>query len=217
MNSIDLLGNIAFILIACSFLVKDILWLRLLSVSASLCSITYNFYAKDTPLWVPIRWNLFFMSLNFYHIIKIIYGKRSIHLSKKEEELYQMSFSQLNLTEYAKLIKIAEWKIISASSEIVHAGQIMDELFMIYSGRVDIIVGDKKVNELRDGQFIGEMSFLSSNTASATVTAVHPTELVMWKQKNLKELMGRNPSLVYSIQAAMGAQLTKALHNKNTE
>jgi ABC-type cobalt transport system substrate-binding protein len=55
---------------------------------------------------------------------------------------------------------------------------------------------------------------LSSQLASATVRTIHPTEYVCWKQKNLKELMGRNPSLLFSLQAAMGAQITRALKEK---
>lgn len=221
MISIHVLGNLAFILVACSFMVKDILWLRLLSVTGSLCSIGYNTYVTTEPLWVPISWNLFFISLNFYHITKIIYGNRTIALSEKEQELYQMSFGQLNLIEFSKLIRMGQWKKADSGVDLVKEDQVMDELLMIYNGHVDVVVKDsdneteKIVNQLKDGQFIGEMSFLSNHPATATVRTVHPTEYVSWKQKDLKELMARNPSLLFSLQAAMGAQITKALKTKN--
>lgn len=219
MISIHLLGNLAFILVACSFMVKDILWLRLLSVTASVSSIGYNSYVTDQPLWVPISWNLFFISLNFYHITKIIYGNRVIELNKKEQELYQMSFAQLNLIEFSKLIRMGQWKEVSSGVVLIKEDQPMEELFMIYNGQVDIIVKEnnteKIVNELKDGQFIGEMSFLSNHRATATVKTVRPTEYVSWKQADLKELMVRNPSLLFSLQAAMGAQVTNALKTKN--
>lgn len=215
MALIHIIGNLAFILVACSFMVKDILWLRFLSISASLCSMIYNANVAANVLWVPISWNLFFISLNFYHIIKIIHGNRKIKLNDTELELYKMSFSQLNLMEYAKLIRMAQWKKAEPATVLVNEGQAMEELLMIYNGRVEILVKDKKVNELRDGQFIGEMSFLSNLPASATVKTLLPTEYVSWKQKDLKALVGRNPAIVYSLQAAMGAQMSLAINEKN--
>lgn len=215
MAALHLLGNLAFILVACSFMVKDILWLRLISVSASLCSIVYNYNVASLPLWVPIGWNSFFISLNLYHVIKIIHGNRSIHLTDKESELYRLMFSSLNLIEFSKLIRTGEWKNAEVGEILVQEKQLMTDLFLIFNGAVEIFVGDKKVNELKDGQFIGEMSFLSNEAASASVKVLHPTEYIKWNQKNLKELMKRNPSIIYSLQAAMGTQLSQALKNKN--
>ena len=43
MNLATIAGHLAFGLIAFSFLVKDILWLRIVSVVASLFSILYNY------------------------------------------------------------------------------------------------------------------------------------------------------------------------------
>lgn len=217
--SIHVLGNLAFILVACSFMVKDILWLRFLSITGSLCSIIYNSSVTNHPLWVPICWNLFFISLNFYHITKIIYGNRKIDLNKKELELYQMSFSQLNLIEFAKLIRMAEWKKVSEDINLIIEGQAMDDLLIIYNGQAEVLVKDndsiKKVNLLKDGQFIGEMSFLSNRPATATVRTLHPTEYIIWKQKDLKALLNRNPSLLFSLQAAMGMQVIQALTTQN--
>ena len=215
MATLHLLGNLAFILVACSFMVKDILWLRLISITASTCSIIYNYNVAALPLWVPIGWNSFFISLNFYHVFKIVYGNRAIHLTDKEKELYQLVFSSLNLIEFSKLIRMGEWKRSDPGEILITEKQIMTDLYLIYNGKVEILVGNKPVNELKDGQFVGEMSFLSNEVASATVKTVRPTEYIKWNQRKLKELTGRNPSIIYSLQAAMGTQLTQALQNKN--
>lgn len=196
-------------------MVKDIFLLRFLSITASFCSIIYSTNVAATPLWVPICWNLFFISLNFYHITKIIYGNRKIKLNNIELELYQMSFSQLNLIEFSKLIRMGEWREADADTILINEEQVMDNLFMIYNGRVEILVKNKKIAELKDGQFIGEMSFLTNQPASATVKTVLPTKYIIWKQKDLKELVSRNPAIVFSLQAAMGAQMSLAIKDRN--
>lgn len=215
MSPLHIIGNLAFILVACSFMVKDMLWLRTLSITASTFSLFYNYNVAGNPLWVPISWNLFFMSLNIYHVVGIIRGKRSIQLSEKERDLYQLSFSSLSLMEFSKLMKIGAWKNIDPGAIIINEDQKMTELMMIYNGRVEVIVAGKVVNELKDGHFIGEMSFLSDGVASASIKVKLPTEFIVWNQAALKTLMKSSPSIIYSLQAAMGEQIAKNLKDKN--
>ena len=52
MNIATIAGHLAFGLIAFSFLVKDILYLRLISILASLFSVFYNFYIRLKQLYI---------------------------------------------------------------------------------------------------------------------------------------------------------------------
>ena len=69
----------------------------------------------------------------------------------------------------------------------------------------------KKVAELKDGQFIGEMSFLTEKPATATCIVKHDSEVLVWKQEQFKELLKRNPSLYFTIQSLLSAQVSNAL------
>ncbi len=199
-------------------MVKDVLWLRALSVIASIFSLVYNFNIADNPIWVPIAWNIFFIALNAYHIIKIIYGNKQIQLTEKEKELYQLFFNDLSLLEFSKLIKIGHWNKLDADQIMIHKDQVMDKLFMIYNGVVEALVENKVVGELKDGQFIGEMSFYTDGKASATVKTKYPTEVIFWEQKELKDLMKKSPTLIYSLQNSLLQQMAINIkkNNENT-
>jgi len=80
MNIATIAGHLAFGLIAFSFLVKDILYLRLVSVVASLFSVLYNFYIPVEPMWIAIGWNIIFILLNLYHVAVIIKKKNYMKL-----------------------------------------------------------------------------------------------------------------------------------------
>ena len=110
MNLAVLAGHLAFGLIAFSFLVKDILWLRLVSILASSISVFYNWVIPAEPMWLAINWNFVFISLNLYHIAILIYEKRPIKMAPKDKELYETLFRDLSPVEYLKVTKIAEWK-----------------------------------------------------------------------------------------------------------
>ena len=211
MNIATIAGHLAFGLIAFSFLVKDILYLRILSILASLFSVLYNFYIPLEPMWLPIGWNIIFVLVNLYHIAVIIYEKRPVKMSSKEKELYETMFRGLSPVEFLKITKVAQWKQFKSPLPIIQQGKPVNDLILIYNGMVDILVNDKKVAELKDGQFVGEMSFLTEKPATATCKVTHDTECLVWPQKDFKDLLKRNPSLYFTIQSLLSEQVSNNL------
>ena len=207
MNIATLAGHLAFGLIAFSFLVKDILWLRVVSILASLFSVFYNFYIPAEPMWLAINWNFVFIGLNLYNIAVIIYEKRPIKMAPKDKELYETLFKDLSPVEYLKISKVARWETYKSGEKIIKQGAPVLDLILIYNGTVDVAVDNKAVAQLKDGQFVGEMSFLTEKPATATCMVKHDTECLVWRQPEFKELLKRNPSLYYTIQDLLTNQL----------
>ena len=211
MNIGDITGHLAFGLIAFSFLVKDILYLRLLSILASVFSIFYNYFIPPEPMMIAVFWNGVFIITNLYHIAVIIYEKRPVKMSPKEKELYETMFRGLSPVEFLKIIKVAEWKEFKSPLPIIQQGKLVNDLILIYNGAVDVLVNDKKVAELKDGQFVGEMSFLTEKPATATCKVSHTTECLVWPQKDFKDLLKHNPSLYFTIQGLLSEQVSNNL------
>ena len=211
MNIATIAGHLAFGLIAFSFLVKDILYLRLVSVVASLFSVLYNFYIPAEPMWIAIGWNIVFILLNLYHVAVIIYEKRPVDMTDKEKELYETMFKGLTPVEFLKITKVAEWKKFNTPLPIITQGKPVKDLILIYNGTVDVLVNDNKVAELKDGQFVGEMSFLTEKPATATCRVEHNAECLVWNQKDFKDLLKRNPSLYFTIQSLLSEQVSNNL------
>ncbi len=214
MEYTNLIGHLAFGLIAFSFLVKDILWLRLVSILASAFGMAYNYFIPADPMWLAINWNFIFIAVNLYHIAVIIYEKRPIKMAPKDKELYETLFKELSPVEYLKITKIAEWKKFKAGETLIRESHMVTDLILIYNGTVDVNVKGDKVAELKDGQFVGEMSFLTEKSATADCVVKHDTECLMWKQPEFKDLLKRNPSLYYTIQGLLSNQLVSYSNKK---
>ena len=215
MNIATIAGHLAFGLIAFSFLVKDILYLRLVSILASLFSVFYNYVIPVEPMWIAVGWNFVFISLNLYHIAVLVYEKRPVQMSPKHKELYETMFKNMTPVEFLKITKIADWIHFKSKESITQKGHTVPTLNLIYNGTVDVIVDDKKVAELKDGQFVGEMSFLTEKPATATCVVKYDTECLVWKQEQFKDLLKRNPSLYFTIQSLLSAQVSSALVSSN--
>ena len=217
MNIGIIAGHLAFGLIAFSFLVKDILWLRTVSIIASLFSVFYNYFIPIEPMWIAIGWNFVFVTVNLYHIAVIIYEKRPVHMSPKHKELYETMFKDMTPVEFLKVTKIADWIHFKPGEVITQQGRPVPDLNLIYNGTVDVAVDKEKVAELKDGQFVGEMSFLTEKPATATCVVKHDSELLVWKQEQFKELLKRNPSLYFTIQSLLSAQVSSNLVSSSSK
>jgi hypothetical protein len=211
MNIATLAGHLAFSLIAFSFLVKDIFWLRIVSILASLFSVFYNFYIPADPMWLAINWNFVFIVVNVYHIGVILYEKREVKMDDKNEELYQTLFKEMTPVEYLKISRAAQWETLKPGQRLITQGMPVPDLYLIYNGTVDVAIDGEKVAELKDGEFVGEMSFLTEKVATASCIVKYEAQCLVWKQREFKELLKRNPSLYFTIQSVLSAQVSDKL------
>ena len=211
MDIATFVGHLAFGLIAFSYLVKDIMYLRILSIVASLFWMFFNYTVPAEPLWLPIGWNAIFVMVNIYHISVLLYEKRPVQMDDKNTELYNTLFKELTPVEYLKISKAACWKNYEPNDVLIRQQHLVPDLILIYNGTIDVKVDSNKVAELRDGQFVGEMSFLTEKSATATCVVKHPTECLVWKQQEFKDLLKRNPSLYFTIQSLLSAQVSSNL------
>jgi hypothetical protein len=86
--------HIANVLYVISYLVKETLWLRLLTVVAG--SVLIAYYALlPVPLWAAIGWNVVFLAINLRQIQVLLLERRPVRLSPDELRLYQLAFSSL--------------------------------------------------------------------------------------------------------------------------
>ena len=211
MNIATLAGHLAFGLIAFSFLVKDIFWLRILSIAASLFSVFYNYVIPIEPMWLAINWNFIFIAVNIYHIAIILYEKREVKMDAKNQELYDTLFKEMSPVEYLKISRAAKWEMVKSGQRIITQGMPVPDLYLIYNGTVDVVVDKEQIAELKDGEFVGEMSFLTEKVATATCKVKYDAQCLVWKQREFKELLKRNPSLYFTIQSVLSAQVSDKL------
>jgi len=211
MNIATLAGHLAFGLIAFSFLVKDIFWLRIVSIIASLFSVFYNYIIPLEPMWLAINWNFIFIAVNIYHIAIILYEKREVKMDDKNQELYDTLFSEMTPVEYLKISRAAKWELVKSGQKIITQGMPVPDLYLIYNGTVDVLVDNEQIAELKDGEFVGEMSFLTEKVATATCKVKYDAQCLVWKQREFKELLKRNPSLYFTIQSVLSAQVSDKL------
>jgi len=207
------LPHLSYGLTAVSFAVRDVFWLRCLSIAGSLTQIIYELNAEHGRM-ITVGWHTIFICIHLYRIMRMVLGERAVKFTADERELYGTLFRNFTKLEFMKLMRAGQWKMAEPDSEtavLAREGRTLDSVMLIFHGMADVQVGGKTVAQLRDGQLIGEMSFLTGEPASATVVATQPTRYLAWKKDDLRMLRTRNPSLRFAMDAVIGTDLSRKL------
>lgn len=204
-------GHVASILTMVAYLLRDILWLRLLTIVSCFAGITFNYFVPTTPLWTVIAWNAVFAVINIVQIAIIIRERAGIEFTEEEKELYETLFKTFAPFEFMKLMRLAKWHQVAPGEVVALEGQALDNVMMIYNGRLSVEKEGKQFAELLDGNFIGEVSFISGGAATATVRAVEPTRYLSWSKKEMDSLLKRNPTLGLAMHGVLNTDLSKKL------
>jgi len=206
----DYLIHTANVLYIFSYLVRDILWLRLLIVTA-ICFVIPFYYFQPVPLMAPVYWNLVFVGINLVQIAILLIERRPVTLSGVEQKLYDQVFRRLTRREVAKLFKLAEWKKLSEGETLVQQDVHLDNLMLINKGMASVQVDNHEVAKLDEGHFVGEMSYITGSTTSAKVVASTELEYVVWPTTILEPLLRKQPDLRIALNAIIGVDLAGKL------
>jgi hypothetical protein len=209
-----LTAHIASLLTVAAYLLKDILWLRLLTILSCFAGIAFNYFVPATPLWTVICWNVLFAIINVVQVAVIIKERSGVHFTEEEKELHDTLFKNFAPFEFMKLMRIANWREAKQGEMLSVEKQPLDSVMLIYNGLAAVETNGQEVAKLKDGNFIGELSFLTGGEASATVRAMLPTRYVSWPKEAISKLLNRNPSMRFAMQSILSTDLSKKLMHR---
>jgi hypothetical protein len=213
-----LCGHMAYSLILLSFLVRKILWLRTLSIAAGIFSICYNYTISSTPLWTPIQWNLVFMATNLYQIYSIFKEKQDITFEGYEKVIFENVFHGFLPYQFKKIINLAHINGCRKDQQIIKQEDLLEELYLIIKGSLSIEVNDQFIIDLNEGNFVGDMSFITGESTRANVFSnSDEVRILSWNIKELKNLLAKEPELNSLFTATLGRQLITQLMDKSIQ
>ena len=113
--------------------------------------------------------------------------------------------------EFTALLHRGTWAVAKRGEKLVEQGEALNRVFFIHSGRFAVQVDGKEVAQRQGGQFVGEISFLTKATATATVEVLAPTRYLFWDRPLLEELTEKEPTLYYAMLSSMNLDLITKL------
>ncbi|WFE89226.1 cyclic nucleotide-binding domain-containing protein [Roseibium porphyridii] len=213
MAGLDVLVNVANVIYLFSYSVRDIFWLRILTLVGISLLMPY-YYLQPSPLWAPIGWNTFFFCINLYWIARLLAEMRPAPFTNEEQRLFAIALQNLSERDAFKFLRMAERKTVPAGTILVMQGNSVEELSLVVEGELVVEQDGKRVDDLSEGNFVGAVALLSQKSkfsAPVTVRVSAPTTLLTWSFKELTSKFSRNSSLQIAIEASLGMEVAKWL------
>lgn len=215
MDKVYFATHVASVLTLLAYLVRDILWLRTLTIFSCIAGIIFNYFVASSPLWPVINWNLVFILINVVQIVIIVRERRGVEFTEEEKELYQTLFKNFAPFEFMKLLRLGEWSDAKNGQLLAVENKPLDRVILIYNGMVNVEARGQQIAQLKDGSLVGEMSYASDGMATATVRVIRPTRYLSWNKAELRHMLTRNPNMKYAMERVFTNDLVKKLTPKS--
>lgn len=207
----DWIGNVCYLILALSYGVSSIYWLRGLAIVALGLESVYFFFGSDTPLWVGIGWNSIFIAMNLLQLALLLHRRMLVRIDEEERLLHGGLFSELPLPDFHRLLRLGRWRDVPEDTRLAVQDQPVADVMVLISGAARVEVDGKLVALLQPGNFVGEMSFLTKGNAMADVTTVGPTRLFCVEKEKLQSLFQGSAEINTAFHRIVGQDLVRKL------
>jgi hypothetical protein len=207
--SSDNIVHIGAILYLAGFLFRNQIILRTLIIAGDIVYILYFYFAPEVPLWGGIFWSTMFMLVNAAMVTAILSDRMHFRLSRTEKRLFEL-LKEMTPGQFRKLLAASREQIAVSHLAITIEDKPLDELYFVLERNIEI---EKKGTSavIPSDTFIGEIAFLLSQPASATVTIEPGTPYFVWNAKDLKQLMQSKPDLGTALNLALNRKMAQKI------
>ena len=182
----------ANVLLLVAYSVRDILWLRLFAVGASLISIPY-FVLQPTKQWAPLSWSVVFAAINLLQSWRLFIERRPVKLTPDEEEIRRFVFRDLPPRKVLQVLSIGSWTTLEVGQRLTEQGKLSETVSLIVRGKVRVTRDGRVLGDLIAGDFVGSALTLSGIPAEVDAVTVEPGRAMRWEVGALERYLTANP------------------------
>jgi NTE family protein len=119
--------------------------------------------------------------------------------------------------DIARVHRVSETLIVPAGARILAAGDAPSGIYLVESGRADVLLGthggrEERIDEVGPGAILGEIALLTGAPASATVRARDEVRVRLLRPDVFAQLSAELPRLVENLAATLAARLADGDH-----
>jgi CRP-like cAMP-binding protein len=199
-------GHLAYAIIAVSYLLTNIFWLRVAAVVGIGLEVVY-FVLSGTPIWTSIIWDTLFILINLVQLLRLLRDRLSLRLTSDQKAFLAPIVGDLDKAQIAQLLRTGEWRALPPGEVLTVEDSPVTDLTFICEGRTEVMVKDQVIAHVGQGAFIGDVSFTTGSTATATVVTDEPSRVLAFDQARLKALCRRDKQIASALYRRLGGGL----------
>ncbi len=200
---------------ALSFFMKDMLWLRVISIISSSFFIFIGVNVKSIVYEVQVFWHVVFIIIHSVRLGVLIYQRYFLRLNKFEVTIYKILNRKISPKDVKKIISVGLIQEIENDCILIKKGSDVEIIGLILEGKGTVLNEGEMIKELSTGCFFGEFSFVTGKKASADVVIKSGAKFINWDQKVLERYLVDDEILLNRFKEILGSKLMESINNSN--
>lgn len=202
----DYFIHAANILLLIAYSVRDVLWLRLFAVAASLIAIPY-YVLQPTMLWPPLAWSVVFAAINLFQSWLLFIERRPVKLTAEEEEIRRLAFQELPPRKVLQILSIGSWVTTQVDEPLLERGKLPNYISLIIRGKVRVTKDGRVIGNMIPGDVVGSALILTGIPSSVDAVPVEPVRAMRWETGTLQKYLSANPEIRDAMQQHLARDL----------
>lgn len=208
-----MVGHLSYLLLVISMMMRNISMLRILVIASALAGISYDWFWLKDP--VGVFWESTLVLVNVIQLALLYWKNLTARFDSTELAFLNDKLPGLSRGKSRELLNTGRWEQAPEGTVLTRQGEKVRDLVYIASGAVDIVVGGSRVSQCHAGNFIGEMSILGDEPASATTVVTGNAKLWKIDESGLRRMIAKSPDIEREIEASFSRNFRDKLIHAN--
>ncbi len=204
-NWSTLVGWGAGIALIAAMIPHQVRTIRMLCLAAGLLGVAY--FALTAGIGIGLVIAIGFVAVNGARLFELRRRARSGVMTSEERDLFDHVMKIEEPTQQSRLRDLMIWEDVTVGSQLIKQGELDPPLIYIASGRAEIERDLAIISECGAGEFLGEMSHVSGERASATVTVTQDMRMARIDRDALGQLAASLPEIGKAVDRAFNRSL----------
>jgi signal transduction histidine kinase len=213
-NPVILFGHFTYFLLIVSMLMRRMVWLRSFAVASGVAKIIYRAFFVFDP--VSVLWETVFVLVNIGQLLLIWYYERHHRFTDDQRHFVDSMPQSVERRALKRLLAFATVREVAADEVLVREGEVVKDLLYVATGVARIESAGRIIAVCGPGDYLGEMSFLSGEPATATVVASKPMRVLAFDQQRLHTAVASDAAIHRAMEAGLNRNLVGKLVRANS-
>ncbi len=179
--------------------------LNIIAPSCVLYDLQTDF--NQSSALIQISW----ITISLVGIARLFYISIAHKFNDEEQGFISEKLPDLPKNLTRRFLKSGRWIDVEPGSVLTTEGQLVPQLIYLATGEVDVHFSDNLLVTMAGNQYIGEITCLSKEPATATVVAKTKLRCFCIRAEKLRKLTDRNENLRQSIETSFAGDVRHKL------
>jgi hypothetical protein len=207
-----LILELGYALLILAVLVPKPHQIRLLVAAAAAAGLGHAIWVKDR---ISLVWMALLLAASLAMLVRRYWSNRSVRFTAEEQSMLDRLFTELPRNRARHLIDQGLWLSGRAGDVLTREGEVVDHLYYLAEGEARVVSMGSQVGTCRAGDLIGEITVLSGEKASATVTLDTPARFWCARADDLRPYVEAHEDVRRAIEHGFATVLKSKLRASN--